>query len=112
MSLASNNTSHKIDSLNRDNYATWQCHLKWILDDQDLWDITVGIEAEPTPAEPNNISEAERYVIADWKRKDKKVRKEICLCISDEHLIYIDQFMGSHTIWNYRASSNPKEQLE
>ena len=59
----------------------------------------ISIEAEPTPVDLNNVTEAERQVIADWKRKDKKVRKEICLCISDEHLIYIDQFMGSHTIW-------------
>ena len=99
MSLASNNTSHKIDPLNGDNYAAWQCCLKWILDDQDLWDITIGIEAEPTLTDPNNVTVAERQAIADWKRKDKKARKEICLHISDEHLIYIDQFMGSHTIW-------------
>ena len=99
MSLASNNTSHKIDPLNRDNYVTWWCHLEWILDDQDFWDITISIEAEPTPADLNNITEAERQVITNWKRKDKKARKEICLCISDEHLVYVDQLMGSHATW-------------
>ena len=42
---------------------------------------------------------AERWVIADWKKKDKKARKEICLHISDKHLVYIDQFMGRNDIW-------------
>ena len=99
MSLASANNSYKIDPLNGDNYSVWRCHLEWILDDLDLWDITISADAEPVLADPRNITTAERQAIADWKKKDKKVRKEICLCISDEHLVYIDQFMGSHAIW-------------
>ena len=99
MSLASANNSYKIDPLNRDNYSAWFCRLEWILDNLDLWDITIGADAEPVLADPSNITMAERQAIADWKKKDKKARKEICLHISDEHLVYIDQFMGSHAIW-------------
>jgi gag-polypeptide of LTR copia-type/Pol polyprotein, beta-barrel domain/Integrase core domain/Domain of unknown function (DUF4219)/GAG-pre-integrase domain/Zinc knuckle len=99
MSLANTNNSYKIEPLNGDNYATWRRRLEWILDDQELWDITIGTEAEPTPVDPKNVSSAEGQAIADWKKKDKKARKEICLRISDEHLVYIDQFMGSHAIW-------------
>ncbi|KAF8519584.1 hypothetical protein JB92DRAFT_2634130, partial [Gautieria morchelliformis] len=66
--------------LNGDNYAAWHHCLEWILDDQELWDITSG-------------------AIAGWKKNDKKARKKICLRISDEHLVYIAQSMTRITIW-------------
>ena len=86
-------------SLAGNNYATWHCHLEWILEDLNLCDITNSTEVEPEPVDPMNIMTAERQVIADWKKKDKKARKEICLCISDEYLVYVDQYMTSNAIW-------------
>ena len=112
MSLASANNSYKIDPLNGNNYSTWRRRLEWILDDLDLWDIMTGADAELVPVDLSNITMAERQVIANWQKKDKKVRKEICLRISDEHLVYIDQFMGSHAIWTrLQEILSLKEQL-
>ena len=90
MSFAGTNNTYKIDPLNGDNYAAWQCCLEWILGNLDLWDVTNGTK------EYNDSREA---VITDWKKKDKKARKEICLHISDEHLVYVDQYMTSNAIW-------------
>ena len=53
--LAGNNT-YKIDPLNRDNYAVWHQWLEWILDDLDLWDVTIGRETELLLANANKVN--------------------------------------------------------
>ena len=53
--LAGNNT-YKIDPLNRDNYAVWHQWLEWILDDLDLWDVTIGREIELLLANANKVN--------------------------------------------------------
>ena len=37
--------------------------------------------------------------IAEWKKKDKKAWKEICLRISNEYLVYIDQSTTTPKLW-------------
>ncbi|KAF8506344.1 hypothetical protein JB92DRAFT_2570550, partial [Gautieria morchelliformis] len=76
---------YKVGLLNGNNYATWRSRLELILDNQDLWNVTNGTKAEPEPVDPKN---------------DKKERKEICLCITNEHLVYIDQMMTGYAIWS------------
>lgn len=92
------NNIYKVDPLNRDNYTAWQRHLEWILDDQDLWDLTNRTEMELTPID-DKVTTQEGLAIAEWKKKDKKARKEICLRISDEYLVYINQNMTAPDIW-------------
>jgi Domain of unknown function (DUF4219) len=82
MSLTGSNNMYKVDPLNRDNYAVWRRQLKWILNNLDLWNVTIRAETEPELADHKNVTAAEQQVIADWRRKDKKTRKEICLHIA------------------------------
>ena len=35
----------------------------------------------------------------EWKKKDKKAKKEICLRISDEYLVNIDQITTTPELW-------------
>ena len=89
--MATSNNSYKVDPLNGDNYVTWNRCLEWILDNLDLWDSTNGTEMMPEPVDPQAPTQAECNTINEWKTKDKKAQKEICLRISDEYLVYIDQ---------------------
>jgi gag-polypeptide of LTR copia-type len=57
------------------------------------------MEAEPVPAKTETVTPAEQQAIVEWKKKDKRARKEICLRISDEYLVYIDQIMTAPNIW-------------
>ena len=41
--------THKIESLNGDNYMTWRRQIKWILEDQDLWPFVNGEAEELEP---------------------------------------------------------------
>jgi Domain of unknown function (DUF4219) len=91
-------TSYKIDLLNGDNYTAWRRRLKWILDDQDLWEVTTGTEAESVPAKTETVTPAEQQAITEWKKRGERARKEICLRISDEYLVYIDQIMTAPDI--------------
>ena len=75
MSLSSNNMNN-IDLLNSNNYAAWHHWLEWILNDLDLWDITIVTEMEPKLADLKNMTAAEQQAMADWRKKDKKARKE------------------------------------
>ena len=72
-------TSHGIDASNR----------SWTI--QDLWDVTNGSEVGPKPVDPKAITAVERTAIDKWRNKDKEAKKEICLRVSDEYLVYIDQ---------------------
>ena len=93
------NITYKVDPLIGDNYIAWQRHLKWILDDQDLWDVTNGSELEPKPTNPRAITPAKQTTIDDWKKRDKKAKREISLQISDECLVYIDQVSTASELW-------------
>jgi gag-polypeptide of LTR copia-type/Pol polyprotein, beta-barrel domain/Domain of unknown function (DUF4219) len=92
-------TTYKIDPLNGDNYAAWHRRLEWILDDLDLWDVTTGRTAEPIPADAWNVTAAEQQSIDEWRKKDRKARKEICWRVANEQLVYINQNMGAASIW-------------
>ena len=91
--------NYKIDPLNEENYVTWWRCLEWILDDLDLWAITNGMELELQSIDPWAVTQAERMVLNEWKKKDKKVKREICLRISDEYLFYIDQITTTPELW-------------
>ena len=96
--LASNNM-YKINPLNGDNYVAWRRWLEWILDDLDLWDITIGREMEPLPANADKITTIKQREINDWKKRDKKAKQEICLRVADEQLVYINQTMTAFAVW-------------
>ena len=91
--------NYKIDPLNGENYVTWWRCLEWILYDLDLWAITNGTEPELQPIDPQAVTQVERMALNEWKKKDKKVKKEICLRISDEYLVYIDQITTTPELW-------------
>ena len=95
---ASNNT-YKIDPLNGDNYAVWCRRLEWILDDLDLWDVTISRETEPLPVNADKITTIEQQEINNWRKRDKKAKKEICLRVVDEQLIYTNQTMTAFAVW-------------
>ena len=97
--MSNTNTTFKIDPLNGDNYTAWRRCLMVILDDLELWDIANGSEMKPILTGVNETQAVERQAIADWIKKDKKTRKEIFLCISDEHQVYIDDAMTGYEIW-------------
>ena len=96
--LASNNT-YKINPLNGDNYAAWRQWLEWILDDLDLWDVMISRETEPLPVNADKITMIEQREINDWRKRDKKAKKEICLRVADEQLVYINQTMTAFAVW-------------
>ena len=53
----------------------------------------------PEPVDPWAPTQVERNAINEWKKKDKKARKEICLRIPDEYLVYIDQNTTTSKLW-------------
>ena len=97
--MMTNNTAPKIDPLNGDNYTTWKRHLEWILDDLDLWPLVDGTDKEPEPVDVRNPTADEKQAVEEWRKRDKKTRKEICLRVSDEYLVYLDQTMTAREIW-------------
>ena len=97
--MTSSNNTYKIEPLNGVNYVAW-C-LEWILDNPDLWEINNGSEKEQVLADPWVATQAEEIAIAEWKKKDKKAWKEICLRISNEYLVYIDQSTTCHDTATY-----------
>ena len=97
--MAASNDSYKVDPLNRDNYVTWSRCLEWILDNLELWEITNGTETISELVDPWAPTQVEHNAINEWKKKDKKARKEICLRISDEYLVYIDQNTTTPELW-------------
>ena len=99
LSLMSTSNNYKIDPLDGENYVAWWRRLEWILDDLDLWTITNGTEPEPQPIDPQVVTQAERMALNEWKKKDKKAKKEVCLRISDEYLVYIDQITTTPELW-------------
>ena len=72
-----NNTAHKIDPLNGDNYT--KRRLEWILDDLDLWLLVDGTGKEPEPVDVRNPTAGEKRAVEEWRKRDKKTNKEICL---------------------------------
>ena len=97
--MSASNNMYKIDPLNGDNYAAWRWWLKWILDDLDLWDVTIGREMEPLLVNADKITVIEQWEINDWRKRDKKAKKEICLRVADEQLVYINQTMTAFAVW-------------
>ena len=91
--MSASNNMYKIDPLNGDNYMVWHWQLEWILDNLDLWDVTIGREMEPLLANADKITAIEQQEINDWRKRDKKAKKEICLRVADEQLVYINQTM-------------------
>ena len=57
------------------------------------------MELELQPIEPWAVTQVERMALNEWKKKDKKAKKEICLRISDEYLVYIDQITTTPELW-------------
>ena len=97
--MTTNNTTPKIDPLNGDNYTAWKRCLEWILDNLDLWPLVDGTEKEPEPVDVRNPTADEKRAVEEWRKRDKKTRKEICLRVSDKYLVYIDQTMTAREIW-------------
>ena len=95
---ASNNT-YKINPLNGDNYVAWHWQLEWILDNLDLWDLIIGREMELLPVNADKITVIEQREINDWRKRDKKAKKEICLRVADEQLVYVNQTMSAFAVW-------------
>ena len=50
------------------------------------------------PANANKITMIKQREI-DWKKRDKKAKKEICLRVADEQLVYINQTMTAFAVW-------------
>ena len=97
--MSASNNMYKIDPLNGDNYMAWPQQLKWILDDLELWDITISRETELLLVNANKITMTEQQEINDWRKRDKKAKKEICLRVADEQLVYINQTMTAFAVW-------------
>ena len=97
--MSTSNNTYKIDPLNGENYIAWRRRLEWILDDSDLWMVTDGLEMEPVPVDARVPTQAEQTAINEWKKKDKRALKEICLRISDEYLVYIDHNTTAAKLW-------------
>ena len=77
----------------------WCQQLKWILNDLDLWVVTIGREMKPLPVNANKITAIKQQEINDWRKRDKKAKKEICLRVADEQLVYINQTMTAFAVW-------------
>ena len=54
---------------------------------------------ELLPANADKVTTAEQWEINDWRKKDKKAKKEICLRVADEQLVYINQTMSAFAVW-------------
>ena len=54
--MSAGNNMYKIDPLNGDNYVAWHRRLEWILDNLDLWDVTISREMELLPANADKIT--------------------------------------------------------
>ena len=80
-------------------YMAWCWQLEWILDDLALWDVMIAREIELLPVNADKIAMIEQQEINDWRKRDKKAKKEICLRVADEQLVYINQTMTASAVW-------------
>ena len=65
---------------------------------------------ELLPANADKVTTAEQQEIDDRKTKDKKAKKEICLRVADEQLVYINQTMSASAMWtSLQAIFEPKD---
>ena len=69
-----------------------------MLNDMDLWDVMISRETEPLPVNADKVTMAKQQESNDWRKKDKKAKKEICLRVVDE-LVYINQTMTAFAMW-------------
>ena len=51
------------------------------------------------PTNPRAITPAKQTAIDDWKKRDKKAKREIPLRISEKYLVYIDQVSTASELW-------------
>ena len=45
------------------------------------------MKLELQPVDPQAVTQAENIAINEWKKKDKKAKKEICIGIFDKYLV-------------------------
>ena len=57
------------------------------------------MEKELVVVGPQVVTQVESIMLAEWKKKDKKAQKDICLRISSEYLVYIDQSTTTPELW-------------
>ena len=55
----------------------------------------ISREMEPLLANADKVTMTKQHEINDWRKKDKKAKKEICLRVADEQLVYINQTMSA-----------------
>ena len=77
----------------------WHQQLEWIFNNLDLWDIMIGREMELLLANADKVTATDQWEINDWRKQDKKTKKEICLRVADEQLVYVNQTMSAFAVW-------------
>ena len=82
-------TLYHIEPLTSANDSMWKLKLCWVLIEQDLWGHVTRNVAQPVPADMNVVTAAEQQAIDDWERRDQQAYAVICLCISNEYIVYM-----------------------
>src|SRR5215510_7592069 len=78
-----------IEKLGATNYATWsQDMLAW-LGTQQLKRLVLGKQKAPSPADPNNITDAEQAAIEAWEDKCEKAAGWIITLIKPDQRVHI-----------------------
>ena len=103
--------SYSIEKLNESNYRSWSQVVESHLDDQELWEVVQGMEAQPVaPTIPAGTSESTpestEAALAEyntkleaWTRKAKKARKLILSSISPSVMTYVEGTKSSVEMW-------------
>jgi hypothetical protein len=95
MSIASEETSYKVEKLNVDNYYSWKFNLKMYLVGRDLWEIVDGTEMlENVPDEAS---------IRRFRKRDNQALSIICLAVSTGLQIYIRNANSAKEAWDSLA---------
>lgn len=83
----------KIDKLTRQNYDTWQVHMKCVLQIHKIWGVVDGTDLRPDPTDDN------RAAVLAWNESDQSATARILLAISAGELKQVKSLTSAREIW-------------
>ena len=104
MATMSNVLQPQFPKLGKDNYGNWSIQIKVLLQSQDLWEIVEKGYIEPTTEEEQALNDAQKMVLKQSRKTDKKALFLLYQCIDDNTFEKISSATNSKQAWEILKS--------
>ncbi|KAA8540680.1 hypothetical protein F0562_024401 [Nyssa sinensis] len=104
MATMGNVLQPQFPKLGKDNYGNWSIQIKVLLQSQDLWDIVEKGYIEPTTEEEQALNDAQKTVLKQSRKTDKKALFLLYQCIDDNTFEKISSATTSKQAWEILKS--------